>query len=168
MGKYIDETGNMHGKLYVIGDAGRDKHGKALFLCQCFCGKYVVYRGYEIRAKKYVSCGCYSRDLTKEMDFEKGFYGTKLYNCYYNMIRRCYSDKFVNYHDYGGRGISVCDEWRSNRASFFRWAIKAGYREGLEIDRIDNEGDYTPDNCRWVTHRENMKNTRRSYALSAK
>lgn len=85
----------------------------------------------------------------------------KLYPVYHNMIARCYADRPWNaahYRCYGGRGIKVCDEWRKSPSSFFRWALESGYREGLYLDRRDNDGDYTPENCRWVSSTESGRN----------
>ncbi len=80
---------------------------------------------------------------------------------YSHMKERCYNKNSKSYKRYGGRGIKVCDEWKNSYQSFKDWALKNGYQDGLEIDRIDNEGDYSPDNCRFVTKKENLRNTSR-------
>lgn len=76
---------------------------------------------------------------------------TRLDRIYYNMKTRCYNSKHERYYRYGGRGIKVCSEWLDNKQSFFNWALANGYQEDLSIDRIDNDGDYCPNNCRWVS-----------------
>lgn len=83
----------------------------------------------------------------------------RLKNVWYCMKRRCNNPEHPKYHRYGGRGIKVCDEWGNSFDKFAKWALQNGYSKGLEIDRIDNDGDYEPNNCRFVTHKENMRNT---------
>ena len=85
-------------------------------------------------------------------------YNKKLDDKYYNMMKRCYREQNVDYEHYGGRGIEVCDEWKKSKQSFFRWCVDNGFEEGLEIDRIENDKGYSPDNCRFVTKQENRNN----------
>ena len=89
------------------------------------------------------------------MNIKHGFYGTKLYGLRKDILKRCYQKSAKNYKYYGGRGIKVCKEWFENPKSFFDWAIRNGYKDGLEIDRIDFDGNYEPSNCHFITHREN-------------
>lgn len=91
----------------------------------------------------------------------KTFYDKPWYGSYKSMMERCYREKAHNYHDYGGRGITVCDEWK-NSENFEKWVEKSGYKKGLTLDRIKVDGNYTPDNCRWVdmkTQDNNRRNT---------
>lgn len=83
---------------------------------------------------------------------------TRLYHIWEKMKTRCYNRNSCNYHSYGGRGIKVCDEWVHNFSAFQEWALSHGYNDTLQIDRIDNDGDYEPSNCRWVTHKKNNNN----------
>ena len=85
----------------------------------------------------------------------------KLYQCQKDMIGRCHNPKSAPWHNYGGRGISVCDEWRASYPVFKEWALANGYQSGLELDRANNDGDYCPENCRWVSHKVNSRNTRK-------
>lgn len=81
---------------------------------------------------------------------------TRLYNIWRCMKQRCYNKNNTSYYRYGGRGIKVCDEWVHDSKAFMEWAKSHGYTNTLELDRIDNDGDYTPSNCQWITHKENM------------
>ena len=89
-----------------------------------------------------------------------------LFNVYNSMKSRCYNKNRDNYERYGGRGIGVCEEWRNSAESFVRWALDNGYEKGLQLDRINNNEDYCPENCRWVTAKENCRNTRRNKTLT--
>ncbi len=92
-------------------------------------------------------------------NYKHGQTGTRLYNVWRSMKERCYSSTYVQYKRYGGRGIKICDEWRNDFQAFKAWAIENGYTEGLTIDRIDNDGDYEPNNCRWVDMKTQARNT---------
>ena len=95
-----------------------------------------------------------------------GHYGTKLYWVWDSMLARVNNPKHKYYKDYGGRGITVCDEWKRDFKCFYNWAIISGYAEGLTLDRIDNDGNYCPDNCRWITHFEQQSNKRNNHILT--
>ena len=92
--------------------------------------------------------------------------GTKLYDVWCAAKARCNNPKNKNYKHYGGRGIKVCDEWENSFQAFYEWAMANGYKEGLSIDRIDNDGNYEPANCRWVTQEEQCNNRRTSHKLT--
>lgn len=99
------------------------------------------------------------------MNHKHGHSGTPLEFMYSSMFSRCYNPKNNRYKNYGGRGITVCDEWLNSRLRFYNWAIDNGWKQGLQLDRIDNDGNYTPENCRLVTLKENTR-TRGSNKLS--
>lgn len=95
-------------------------------------------------------------------------YSSKLYFVYNSMKDRCKNKNTKNYKNYGGRGIRVCDEWNNSYEFFLKWALSNGYREGLQLDRIDNNGNYSPENCRWVSCKQNLNNTRMNNLITYK
>jgi hypothetical protein len=155
MGKAIDLTGQRFGRLTVIRQAENDKFGNICWWCRCDCGKEKAISGHHLRAGQSTSCGCVRIRRRKHGDA-----GSKLYQVWANMKQRCLNSRNKRYKDWGGRGITVCKEWLESYDKFKAWAISSGYREGLSIDRIDNDGDYCPDNCRWATASEQRRNQR--------
>lgn len=164
MGKRIDLTGQRFGRLVVISFAGRNKQNYAMWNCTCDCGGHITTRGADLRNGSTTSCGC-SR---KSINATHGQSGTRLYHVWLSMVQRTCNPNDKAYHNYGGRGITVCEEWRNDFATFQNWALSNGYRQGLSIDRIDNDGDYSPVNCRWASHKEQSQNTRRNHLLTFK
>lgn len=132
------------------------KIGIVRWLCECECGNYVIVPGRNLREGKTKSCGCLRRDLAKTRATKHGLCGEKLYNIYAQMKRRCNKPSCKDYKWYGGKGIKICDEWKEAQA-FYIWAVNNGYRDGLSIDRIDSNKNYSPDNCRWITISENAQ-----------
>lgn len=162
MAKSKDETGNTYGRLSVIKEVGR-KRGAALFLCQCECGKHKEITGGDLRSGKVHSCGCLKSEMRIEKNTTHGLKTHRLYSIYHNMITRCYNEKATHFDSYGGRGISICDEWKNDFISFYNWAIRNGYSDELSIDRIEVNGNYEPSNCRWATIQEQSVNKRSTH-----
>lgn len=162
MAKIEDLTGQKYGRLTVLGYDHSDARWHSYWLCECSCPDHtrvVVNRSYLINGMT-TSCGCVRRERSKARATTHGCSKDELYATWYNMIQRCENELNDRYHDYGGRGINVCDEWHDPNV-FINWAKSNGHSSGLSIDRIDNNRGYHPDNCRWVdrvTQGENKRN----------
>jgi len=152
-----DETGKTYNRLTVISiNPNRSLLGAARWNCFCSCGKHVTVLGASLRNGSSKSCGC----LRTETVTSHGKYKNKLYEVWRNMLERCNNKKILKYKDYGEVGIKVCKEWENSLQDFITWGKKNGYKSGLQIDRRDNTKGYTPDNCRFVTHKVNNQNKR--------
>ena len=131
----------------------------------CDCGKETIV--YESNLGKCTfSCGCLSRDKSKEHNSKHGQSRTRLFTIWSGMRHRCRNPKLREYPDYGGRGIKVCKEWDDSFEAFRDWAMSHGYTEELTLDRIDNDGNYEPSNCRWITMKEQQANKRNNVLLT--
>lgn len=151
------------GQLTVVGwKFHKDFPDLLVHVLRCDCGKVVelTCHGMEIRQGAISDCISVQFPLFKCRTgfLTHGDSGTKLYRRWVNMIRRCDNPRVRAYHRYGGRGIRVCEEWRNDYHAFKVWSVQHGFRDGLEIDRINNDGNYEPSNCRYVTKQENLKN----------
>jgi len=153
----IDLTGKKYGKLTVIQLAVDDIGKKKKWLCMCECGNRVIVAGSNLRSGHSTQCkGCQLKAINlKKIKHNKA--KSKLYGVWGGMKNRCENPNSKSYKDYGAKGIKVCDEWHEAK-QFITWALKNGYAEGLEIDRRDVNGDYSPSNCRWVSRLQNANN----------
>jgi hypothetical protein len=160
MSSKIDITGQTFNRLTVISEAGH-QHGAVMWQCQCECGNTVIVRSSRLRNNRTMSCGCLNRELATQRATTHGLWLHPLYDTWYRMNNRCYDTNRDNYHRYGGRGISVYDEWRDSPEAFITWAeANIGHKPSPthSLDRIDNDGNYEPGNIRWATPLEQQHN----------
>lgn len=144
----------------VVESAGRNpKKRYKLWKCRCKCGNYTILDTCSIKKKHIKSCGCSRKGNNKgnNYGFKHGYSRHPVYRVRNRILSRCYNAKKHEYPYYQGKGIKVCEEWIHNVKSFIDWAFNAGWRPGLCIDRIDPEGNYEPNNCRFITITENSR-----------
>lgn len=160
MGKIGELEGKKFNFLTVLYYYGNKK-----WLCRCDCGNLVKVVSTELKKGTTKSCGCWKKKYNKQCRTKHGQFQSKLHTVWGNMKRRCYNENCKMYSTYGGRGISVCDEWKNDFKNFYDWSMANGYDENAErgqctLDRIDVNGNYEPSNCRWVENKVQQNNRR--------
>ena len=165
MSSLIDLTGKRFGKLTIV-----EYLGKSYWLCKCDCGNKKVIYGNSLKRGLSDSCGCLKSErlknklrIYKNLPYNKE--QSRLHKIWQHMQSRCFNKNNNKYHLYGARGIKVCKEW-IHFENFYSWAINNGYKNDLTIDRIDNNGDYKPSNCRWITYKEQNRNRRNNRLIT--
>ena len=163
----MEGLGEDYPKPILLGDLGmilateNSKQKKRFGLYKCgFCGNNFKANTYDINRGRTKSCGCHRKRRVSETHKTHGLNSTRLYNIWSHMKTRTLNPKHKHYNDYGGRGITICNEWKNDFKAFYDWAMSNGYSDELSIDRIDNDGNYEPNNCRWVTQTIQARNTR--------
>jgi len=157
----LNLVGKRFNKLKVIKYAGTFK-GRTYWICKCDCGNYKKVRGSHLTTNNTQSCGC----IMSENNKTHGLSNTHLYSVWADMKDRRNNKNSPAYHNYGGRGISVCNEWKKSFEAFYNFALNNGFKIGIEIDRIDNDGNYEPSNVRFTTRKQNTRNRRNNTIIT--
>lgn len=155
-----DMTGTVFGRLTVLERAANTASGQIRWICKCVCGNKVIVQATNLKSGATKSCGCLNREKRRTSRRTHGLHKHPLYQVWKDMRRRCRAKNHHAFADYGGRGIRVCAEWESNFSEFYKWAMTKGYRPGLSVDRKENNGPYSPENCQFSTRIEQNNNKR--------
>lgn len=159
-------VGKKFGKLSVISrlqdSISPNGTHHVTWLCKCDCGNETTSQTQQLLGGHKISCGCMSsRKTIGDRTRKHGLFGNPLYGIWGGIVQRCENKHNTSYARYGGKGITICSTWRNNPQAFYDWAMMNGYQKGMELDRIDPEKGYSPENCRWITRFENTARAQR-------
>ena len=159
--------GTSFGRLTVISIAGRSSNNQLKYKCQCLCGQTTIVRKSNLTDGHTKSCGCYRRELGHIKNLSHGGVGSDAYGIWESIKKRCCNPKSKNWENYGGRGITICDRWKDDYGLFLKDMGERPFK-GAQIDRIDNNKGYEPENCRWTTSKNNNRNRRNNTMIEFK
>lgn len=171
MGRPVENiVGNKYGYLTVIDRVNNARSGHSRWLYKCICGNMVEVLKNNLKNGNVKSCGCMHGKLSSDSHKSHGYSYSRLYRIYYSMRARCYNPNHRAYEEYGGRGITICDECMGDNGfiAFRDWAESNGYNDNLSIDRKDNNKGYFPGNCKWSTDKEQLNNRRDNHLITYK
>ena len=164
---FEDLTGHRFGNLTVAERVGTDKTINVFWICKCDCGNTTLpVTASALKSGFVEDCGHCVKSQAKKHYPKITAKKTRLYNTWCAMKVRCYNQDSEKFNRYGGRGITVCEEWKNSFQAFYEWAMSHGYSDELTIDRIDNDGNYEPSNCRWITNKEQQNNRSNNKLIS--
>jgi hypothetical protein len=168
--KIISLIGKRFDRLVVVKKEPHESGENIRWLCRCDCGKEVVVIGCNLKSGHTKSCGCLNSESRVKSNTTHGLSKTRVFHIYNGMKSRCYNPNEKSYKHYGGKGITICDEWIRDFCAFYDWSMKNGYESGLTIDRIDTGGNYEPSNCRWSSYKvqENNRSNNRKITIEGR
>ena len=161
--KAIDMTGKRFNRLTVIGRGANSSQGKAMWICECDCGNIVTVCGCNLRNSHTQSCGCLQCEQTSKASRTHGMTRTRIYHVWKQMRQRCLNPNHRRFGDWGGRGITICQEWQDSFEAFYDHVSQLPHFDEARysLDRKNNDGNYEPGNVRWASPKEQSNNRRR-------